>query len=212
MSDTWELHGTEYGNCNCDWGCPCQFNSPSTHGHCEFVSGGYIEKGHFNDISLADLKWAMIVKFPGEVAEGNGTAQIIIDGGASPEQREALRKILHGESTAPGATHFYIYASMCTTLLDPLYLSIDYGINIAERTGHVNIPGIMESTGSPIIDEFSGEPFHVGISRPKGSFEYTYAEIGNASSKTQGPIALELKNSFGQFNEIHFNQDGIINS
>jgi hypothetical protein len=22
----WVLKGTEYGNCNCDYGCPCQFN------------------------------------------------------------------------------------------------------------------------------------------------------------------------------------------
>jgi len=210
MSDTWELHGTEFGNCNCDWGCPCQFNSPSTHGLCQFSSGGHIKKGFFNDISLDDLKWALIAAFPGEIAEGNGREQIIIDERASPEQREALKKILHGESTEPGATHFNVYASMCTELLEPLYLPIDYAINIEERTGYVNIPGVMESTGSPIIDEFSGESFHVGISRPKGSFEYTYAEIGTASTKTQGAIALELNNSFGQFNELHFNQSGII--
>ncbi len=23
---SWVLEGTEYGNCNCDHGCPCQFN------------------------------------------------------------------------------------------------------------------------------------------------------------------------------------------
>ena len=33
---------------------------------------------------------------------------IPIDESADPEQREALRKILHGESTAPGTTHFFV--------------------------------------------------------------------------------------------------------
>jgi hypothetical protein len=23
--------------CNCDWGCPCQFNAKPTHGNCEGV-------------------------------------------------------------------------------------------------------------------------------------------------------------------------------
>lgn len=22
----WSLQGTEFANCNCNWGCPCQFN------------------------------------------------------------------------------------------------------------------------------------------------------------------------------------------
>jgi hypothetical protein len=23
----WEIKGREFGNCNCDYGCPCQFNA-----------------------------------------------------------------------------------------------------------------------------------------------------------------------------------------
>ncbi|MEZ5524099.1 MAG: DUF1326 domain-containing protein [Pseudomonadales bacterium] len=210
MSDTWELHGTEFSNCNCDWGCPCQFNAPSTYGHCEFTSGGQVTRGHFNGISLDGLKWATVGAWPGEIAEGNGRLQMIIDEQASAEQRESLRKILYGEATEPGATHFNIFASMSSELLEPLYLPIDYAIDIAARTAHIRVPGIMEVTGSPIIDEFSGEPFHVGINRPKGSFEYTYAEIGTASSTTWGEILMELENSYGQFNELHLSQSGII--
>jgi len=210
MSDTWELHGTEFSNCNCNWGCPCQFNAPSTHGSCKFTTGGQVKKGFFNDISLDGLKWAVIADFPGEIAEGNGRQQMIIDERGSPEQREALRKILQGESTEPGATVYSIFASMTSEMLETLFLPIDYAINIAERTAHIRVPGLIEAEGNPIIDEFSGEPFHVGINRPKGSFEFTYAEIGSASSKTQGAIALELKDSYGQFNEIHFNQSGVI--
>ncbi|EGG99418.1 hypothetical protein imdm_1126 [gamma proteobacterium IMCC2047] len=210
MSDTWELHGTEFSNCNCDWGCPCQFNSPSTHGNCKFTSGGQVERGFFNNISLDGLRWAVIAIFPGEIAEGNGRQQIIIDESATPEQREALRKIVFGESTEPGATHFNIFASMSSEMLAPVYLPIDYAINIAERTGYVKVPGLMDVKGSPIIDEFTGEPFHASIGRPKGSFEYTHAEIGMASSKTEGELAMALNNSYGQFNELHFNQSGVI--
>lgn len=52
MSDRWTLHGVEFSNCNCDYGCPCQFNAPTTYGFCEAVGSLRIDEGNFNDISL----------------------------------------------------------------------------------------------------------------------------------------------------------------
>ena len=36
----WYVQGIEYANCNCDYGCPCQFESLPTHGHCKGLPGG----------------------------------------------------------------------------------------------------------------------------------------------------------------------------
>jgi len=83
MSDKWMIKGLEYGNCNCDYGCPCQFSSPTTHGSCEAVLSGIIEEGYFNDTKLDGLKWALLVKWPGEIAAGNGKEQAIIDENAT---------------------------------------------------------------------------------------------------------------------------------
>lgn len=106
MNDKWMIRGTQFANCNCEWGCPCQFSARSTNGFCEGLGVGHIEEGYFNDTKLDDLSWILIGKWPGEIAEGNGRMQAIIDESADGAQREALRKILHGESTKPGATHF----------------------------------------------------------------------------------------------------------
>src|SRR3989304_7669467 len=108
MAARWMIRGVEYNNCNCAWGCPCQFNAPSTHGHCEAGGAGLIEEGHFGATRLDGLRFAMLLQWPGEIAEGNGRQQMIIDARADAAQREALRKILHGESTTPGATHFFV--------------------------------------------------------------------------------------------------------
>ena len=43
----WELHGMEFGNCNCAYGCPCQFNALPTHGYCQAIGFFRIDKGHF---------------------------------------------------------------------------------------------------------------------------------------------------------------------
>jgi len=172
--------------------------------------GGHIDEGRFNSTSLSGLNWAFIIKFPGEIAEGHGQQQVIIDERANPEQREALRKILHGDATAPGATHFFIYNSMCSHVFEPLFLPIEYENDIEARRATLVVPDVIHSVGSPIFDEFSGSEFRAGISRPEGSFEFSHAEIGTGTSTVTSPINLELSNSYGQFNRLYLNQDGVV--
>ena len=47
-------------------------------------------KGNFNDTRLDGLNWALLLSWPGEVADGNGTQQVIIDERADPAQREGI--------------------------------------------------------------------------------------------------------------------------
>ena len=209
MADSWMIRGVEYGNCNCNWGCPCQFGAPTTHGHCEAVVTGHIEEGAFNETKLDGLDWALLLQWPGEIAQGNGTEQAIIDERADADQREALRKILHGESTSPGATHFFVYNSTMSTVLDTLYAPIDLSIDVDGRTANLKIGDLVTSVGAPIMSAFSGQPTRSAISLPNG-FEYTYAEMGNGNSTSRAGIKLDLKDSYGQFNVLHMNQDGVI--
>jgi hypothetical protein len=147
--------------------------------------------------------------WPGEIAEGNGRQQVIIDERADDAQREALGRILHGEDTTPGATIFFVLNSTMAEVLETLYAPIELDIDVDARMAHVSVPGLVESTGSPIIDPFSGEPSRARINLPNG-FEYTVAEMGSGSSKFMGAIELELTDSYGQFNILHMNQDGVI--
>jgi hypothetical protein len=161
------IRGPDFSNCNCNWGCPCQFNAPSTYGHCEAFSAGQIDEGHFNDTRLDGLSWVMLYQWPGEVADGNGRQQAIIDERADTDQREALRKILHGESTAPGATHFFVFNSTMSEVLPTLYAPIELAIDVDARRAKVAVPGLVESTGSPIIDPNSGGEFRARIDLPE---------------------------------------------
>jgi hypothetical protein len=36
------------------------------------------------------------------------------------------------------------------------------------------------------------------------------AEIGSASSKTQGPVEVEMKDTYGQFARLHLNNNGVV--
>jgi hypothetical protein len=51
--------------CNCDWGCPCQFNAKPTYGNCDGLSGIHIIDGsyrhHNNSIRLDGLNMHLLV-------------------------------------------------------------------------------------------------------------------------------------------------------
>jgi hypothetical protein len=169
---------------------------------------GHIEEGNFNDTNLDGLDWAVLMYWPGEVAEGNGKQQVIIGERADPAQREGLRKILHGESTAPGATHFFVYNSTMSTVLDTLYAPIELSIDVDQRMATLKIDNLVESRGTPLISRFSGEPTRLRINMPEGY--PTYAEMGNGNTTARAGIELDLKDSFSRFNVAHLNQDGVI--
>ena len=68
---------------------------------------------------------------------------MVIDERADDAQREALRRILHGEDTAPGATHFFVYNSMMSEALETLYEPIELEIDVDERTAHARVSGLF---------------------------------------------------------------------
>lgn len=170
---------------------------------------GHIEEGYFNDTRLDGLNWALLVAWPGQIPEGNGREQAIIDERATPDQREALRKIMHGESTAPGATHFYVFNSTMSEVLETLYAPIELSIDVEARRASLDIPGLVTTEGKPIIHPVTGAEYRARIHLPNG-FEYTTAEVGLGSSKSSAGIKLELNNTHGHFNVLHINQDGVI--
>jgi hypothetical protein len=166
-------------------------------------------KGQYDDIRLDGLNFVLLYDWPGEIADGNGKMQAIIDERADEAQFEAIRKISHGESTVPGATHYYVFNSTMTEVFEPIRAAIDLNLDVEARKCDLSVPGLVESSGSPIIDPNSGEEFVAMIQLP-GGFEYTTAHMGTASSKVTAGISMDLDDSYGQFNVLHMNQDGVV--
>ena len=69
----WYIEGVEFSNCNCDYACPCQFESRRpTHGNCQGFAAVRIDKGHFGGVELDGLGAALLYAWPGPIYEGNG--------------------------------------------------------------------------------------------------------------------------------------------
>ena len=205
----WLIEGSSFGNCNCDYGCPCQFESLPTHGPCNGMEVFKIERGHFGKLDLSGLRAALIYAWPGPIFQGKGAMQAIIDVRAAPAQREALNTILHGGETEEAATHWWVFAAMSETHHSARYEPIEFDIDIEARTARVSIPGLIESTGRPIRSPATGQDHRVRIDIPNG-IEFEVAEIGSASSTITGAISHQLKDSYGQFNRLRHSGGGIV--
>jgi hypothetical protein len=210
MADRWLFKSETYDNCSCAMNCGCQFNLPSTNGYCQSAFIGRIVDGHFNDIPLSGLKWAALYKWPGEIADGNGKRQIVIDESADEAQRAALETIISGKACKPLSNLFSVMASTCSENCKTLFLPIDLEADLEARTARVEIPGILTSRASPKINEFTGEPFHIAIARPSGSFEFTYAEIGLGTTSVSGDMEMAFEDTWAHFCIHHIDQDGLI--
>ena len=205
----WYVEGKEFGNCNCIWACPCQFEALPTHGNCHGFEIVHIDNGHFADVRLDGLRLALTYAWPGPIFEGHGEMQAIIDERADARQREALIKIVHGEETQDAATHWWVFRAMCSKVHEPLFQPIHYEIDIDARTARVSIPGVLESVGTPIKSPATGELHRVRIDLPNG-IEFDLAEIGSATTKGTAAIKLDLKDSYGQFNILRHSGKGVV--
>jgi hypothetical protein len=205
----WEIKGRELVNCTCEYGCNCQFNALPDKGHCHAVAGIQIDQGHHGETTLDGLRIAAIFQWPGPIHEGNGKAIAFVDENADQKQRDALLKIMIGEDTAPFATMFAVYAATVTKMHDPVFTKIDLELDIDGRRGRIFVKDYIDTIGEPIRSKATGAESRAQIVLPEG-FEYAVAEIGSASSKTQGPVEVEMKDTYGQFARLHLNNNGVV--
>lgn len=207
----WEIEAKELVNCNCSYGCPCQFNALPTHGHCEAIAAFAITKGHFGEVKLDGLNVVATFAWPGPIHEGKGKAFIIVDERADADQRAAILSIFSGEHTEPGKTVWNVYAATFDEIFDPAFKPVSIDIDVEDRKAAIKVEGLVEVTGEPIRNPVTGDEHHVRIDIPDG-FEYALAEIGSASGTANGPVKLALENTYGQFAHLHLNNHGVIHA
>jgi hypothetical protein len=210
MTDTkWTIKGREFVHCNCAYGCPCQFNALPTQGNCCAVAAIEIVEGHHGDTPLDGLRIACILSWPGAIHEGDGQVVPIVDERATPEQREALLRIMSGEDTVPGATFFAVFAATYSKVHDPIFAPIDFSVDVDGRTALLIVPGVIEARGEPIVNPVSGEEHRARINLPDG-FEYDTAEVGRGWAETKGALAISLADSHAQFAPLHITESGVV--
>lgn len=205
----WRMEGMQISNCNCDTGCPCQFNSLPTHGNCRAFVFIQIDKGHFGDVSLDGLRWGGFYEWPGPIHLGNGRAMPIIDERANDRQRAALEAIAHGKETEPGTLITQVFSTTLSSALPTQFKSIDLTIDQEAGTAQVSIKDLIEAYAEPIKNPITGLPHRATVSLPTG-FEYSEAEFLAGTAQTKGEIKLSFDRTHAHIAKVNWSTQGLV--
>jgi hypothetical protein len=205
----WSINATSVSTCNCNWGCPCQFNALPSYGNCRAIVGIRVDEGHFGDLRLDGLKAAAVFAWPGAIHEGHGEGLAIIDERASEAQREALLKILGGQETEPFATIFSVIAAMTEKFHPPLFQAIEFEADMEGRTGKVSVAGVVDAKVEPIRNPVTGQEHRAKVVLPHG-FEYTEAEFASSTAKSIGAIENDWTSRHGHLCILRMGPNGVV--
>jgi hypothetical protein len=163
VATSWHIKGDYVLACNCDYGCPCNFNARPTMGYCQGVIGFQVADGAYGEVRLDNVKAFIAAKWPGAIHEGNGVAAIYIDEAATPEQREGLLKIMTGEAGGPP---FGILAGTFSHFLEPRFVSID--LELAGQDTQLAIDGRIKVGFQPILNPVTKAEAYPKVVLPEG--------------------------------------------
>ena len=96
---TWQISGQYMESCNCDYLCPCIYTNPqapATNEHCYALLVYRIDEGRHGGISLAGLRFAMVIRSGKVMADGDWVYAGVVDAAADEAQRKALAAIVAG--------------------------------------------------------------------------------------------------------------------
>ncbi|MGH9982372.1 MAG: DUF1326 domain-containing protein [Nitrososphaeraceae archaeon] len=171
----WNMKSDYVETCNCDYGCPCNFNGFPTYGSCHTLVLFHIRSGSYGDTRLDGLDFISAANWPKAIHEGNGTAQLFITNKANEEQRQALINIYSGQAKGDGP--FALFAGTFKYFLEPQI--VDIKVNLNGKKSSFSVPGVMDVQTESFTNPVTGEEQVTKIQLPKG-FIFKFAEAAKS--------------------------------
>lgn len=204
MTTRWEFEADYFTACNCDWGCPCNFNARPNEGRCMGVSAWSIRSGRFGSTGLDGTRFAVYYKFPGPIEQGRGTACAYIDRGATPPQREALEAIATGK--VGGGIMSLFGSELVTRWLPTKLVAIAFALN--DGRGQVEIAG-FGGAESELLSYPDGTVIRPMLDLPHG-IEFRQGLMTNAKHWwwNDADLLADYGDRYGAVATVKFNNEG----
>ena len=158
----WTLKGTVLIACNCDYGCPCNFQALPTSGKCEGEWTWHVEQGGYDGQDLAGVTFTLAVNWPGAIHEGNGEALLLVDERADQGQRDAVHRLVKGEAGGPWGVLAWTWPKLDGPRAVPFELEIE-GLRSRVKAGDA-----FELEMEPIRNPVSGAEVTPSATLPQG--------------------------------------------
>jgi hypothetical protein len=183
--------------CNCDWGCPCNFNARPSKGFCQ---GGWIwliEQGRLGGVSVDGLGVAVFAKWPGAIHEGGGRASGYLDERATPEQRAALTTVLRGEAGGPWGLFIKTYE-----LAGPTAARFD--VHLAEHGSRARIGEGVELELTTIRNPVTQAEVHPEMILPEGLVVKRGALAASRVFRVGGDVDFDHSGQYAAFGRFAY--------
>lgn len=205
MATQWNFEADYLTCCNCDWGCPCNFNARPSQGNCNGFGAWRIKQGVFGDTRLDGVVFAGVWFFPGLVEEGNATARLYVDSKATPEQRQAIEAIFSGQH---GGGMFEIFADLVNKWHPTKVADIEF--EMGDGTGRVIIDDLFELE-SELLSYPDGTVIRPTFTLPHG-IEFKTALATNAKRwwVRDEDLLGNYQNKYAAVSTVKFNNEGCI--
>lgn len=175
----WQMKGVITGDCNCAWGCPCNFDAPPTFGDCEGVYAFRIDDGRFGDVDLAGVSFLWYAYAPGAIHEGNMTSLVLVDSKANEEQYEAINTLT---SAGNVGMPFDGFVGLTSKFLETARADIEFDSSGDMRSTVVRADGgdAYELVTGRVRNPVTGEEEELYLDKPTG-FTSLRSELGTST-------------------------------
>lgn len=170
----WKLKGQVVVACNCDYGCPCNFNARPTHGKCEGGWTWHVDEGNDDGVSLDGLNFSVYANWPGAIHEGDDEALILVDDRADDAQREAIATLVGGEVGGPWGVLGWTWP----TIHGPV--SASYDVELAGIGTRIRVGDAVELELAPVRNPVTGNESHASVQLPQGII-FKHGDLGASS-------------------------------
>lgn len=149
--------------CNCDYGCPCNFDAPPSPGFCEGTGVWHIRVGNLESVKLDGLNCGFAAHWPKAIHLGGGTLAAYIDERANVAQRDAFLKIMTGQA---GGLPFSILATTFSKVLDPVF--VPFEVDVRGEHSSFKMGNAAKSVMEAITNPVTKEPHFADVEMPTG--------------------------------------------
>ena len=193
----WHVSGDVLIACNCDFGCPCNFNARPSKGFCE---GGWIwmiEKGHLGEVTLDGLGVALFARWPGAIHDGGGRATSYVDARAGDAQRQALTRMLRGEVGGPFGLFIKTYQ-----LAPPVFAPFD--VQLAGHGSRATIGDRISLGLQKIRNPVSNAEVHPEVVLPEGLVVKRGAMAASSVFQVNDELGYDHSGQYAAFGRFEY--------
>ena len=159
----WTIRAEMIETCSCNMLCPCWYGVKELmimdQGWCASAILFRIREGNADGVNLGGRTVVHVDYFPGPTLfDGNGTARVYIDDGASADQRRELEAIFQGKKGGPWEILGGLITTWLPTQVTPVNIREENGTLTATvgNFGQIQSQRLKNEAGQPMMMQNTG--------------------------------------------------------